>query len=581
MINTFKKLKSFSSLQTKITLMVLGVFIPILIFLIANNIYSSNLVKNQALVLNLNTITLYMKELDNKFTNIEMQLSRFSSLDSDFQTLEASSDLDNIHFSSQNISNALSEFILTNKGTDAAFIYASESNTLIDEVNSNDSFIQRESIRDYLYSYLNSGNANIGDWFPVEISGKNYFFRILKDDTTFVGTWISMGTLLDTFMSLELIRLDYVVFADANYKAVSPIPEDFSSNFTSNSIDNNIYTSKNNSRYIFIECPSINGQFELLAFISEKEILGGLIVFRILFFVLFIVILLLIGLIMILQNITILRPVENLVSAMQNVQAGHWDMMISETHSSSEFQLLNKTYNSMIREIKKLKINVYEEKLMKQKAELNFYQLQIRPHFLINALNIIYNLAQVGKFELIQSMSMYLIRHFQYTIKSNSSLVQIDEEIYYTKNYIAIQELRFPNSLETLFDIDNSLLHYYTPPLSIQTFVENSIKYAMTIEEPIKLTVSVKTYQQNSDKIIITIKDSGPGFSKKILESLNQNKKISSKKGEHIGIHNVIQRLWLLFENDSELIFSNIETGGAKIEMIIPKTIDGDKKQDD
>jgi two-component system sensor histidine kinase YesM len=465
--------------------------------------------------------------------------------------------------------------------TNAAFVFAPESNTLIDEVSSSDDYMQRQAIRIFLRNYVESANVNIEEWFAAEINQKNYFFRMLKNDSTYIGTWISMNKLLDPFLTPGLVRLDYVMFADTEGNSISHVPDYFTNSFDIEQNEENIYTSLKNERYIYINRPSESGPFSLLAFMSEREVLAGLLTFRILFVVLFLLIFIMIIVILVLQRITILRPVENLVSAMQNVQAGHWDIELEETNSSSEFRLLNKTYNSMIREIKQLKINIYEEKLMKQKAELNFFQLQIRPHFLINALNIIYNLAQIGKFALIQRMSRYLIRHFQYTIKSNASLVSIGDEIYYTKNYIAIQELRFPDSLESSFDIDDSLMKFSVPPLSIQTFVENSIKYAMSIEEPVKLSVSIKTYEPDISKLAITVKDSGPGFPEKILESLSKNEKIEGDNGEHIGIYNVVHRLQLLFDDGIKVIFSNDKSGGAEVEMIIPKTCIGEMKQND
>ena len=60
----------------------------------------------------------------------------------------------------------------------------------------------------------------------------------------------------------------------------------------------------------------------------------------------------------------------------------------------------------MVSEIQQLKIQAYEEKLHKEKAELRFLQLQLTPHFFINNLNVIYSLAQVQDYAAIGDMVM-------------------------------------------------------------------------------------------------------------------------------------------------------------------------------
>ncbi len=69
-------------------------------------------------------------------------------------------------------------------------------------------------------------------------------------------------------------------------------------------------------------------------------------------------------------------------------------------------------FNAMMSEVERLRINVYEEQLNKQKEELQRLQLQVNPHFFLNTLNIIYNLAKVKNYELILDMTMSLIRIF-------------------------------------------------------------------------------------------------------------------------------------------------------------------------
>ncbi len=563
-----KKRNFVDSLLAKLLLIVMSAFIPIMLFVIANNIYSTNLARQQANYMNSNTITLFMKELDSNLNNIERQISRLSVLDSEFRILESTQDEVEQYHASQTISGALSELLLTSRSTDSVFIYASESGRLISRSDSGDPYPQLESVRRYLRNYLESETVNIGEWFPVGVDEGNYFFRILKIDSTYIGAWVSMDTILEPFMSPDLVRLDHILFADMQGRAVSQVPEKFSEDFPTSHDGENLYIAADGQRYIYIEGPSSNGQFSLVALISEKEILSGLLTFRILLIVIVLMVVMLFAAIVIMGKVIILDPVNHLAKAMQNVQSGDWEIQLDEQSSTREFRLLNQTYNSMIREIEQLKINVYEEQLMKQKAELQFFQLQIRPHFLVNSLNIIFNLAQIGDFNLIKKLSHYLIRYFQYSIKNDSALVDIKDELDYVQTYLSIQKLRFSGLLRVSYEIDNDLLHYAVPPLSIQTFVENTIIYAMSSEQPVDLTIRIKTNPEQDDSVIIVINDSGPGFPKPILDLFSSP---NDEAGDHIGISNVKHRLALLFGGNAILTLENLPGGGASVRMTLPK----------
>ena len=75
---------------------------------------------------------------------------------------------------------------------------------------------------------------------------------------------------------------------------------------------------------------------------------------------------------------------------------------------------MNSTFNNMLEEIDKLKSDVYEEKISRQKAELKHLQGQVNPHFYLNSLNIIYTLARTGELELLEEMCTCLIDYFRY-----------------------------------------------------------------------------------------------------------------------------------------------------------------------
>jgi two-component system sensor histidine kinase YesM len=128
---------------------------------------------------------------------------------------------------------------------------------------------------------------------------------------------------------------------------------------------------------------------------------------------------------------------------MGKVKGGNWSVRVETDKDAEEFRILGRSFNTMMTEIQTLRVNVFEEQLNKQREELQRLQMQVNPHFFLNSLNIIYNLAKVKNYSLIMEMSLSLIRYFRFLFRSNISLVKLKEELDHTRNYLGIQSMRF------------------------------------------------------------------------------------------------------------------------------------------
>jgi len=244
---------------------------------------------------------------------------------------------------------------------------------------------------------------------------------------------------------------------------------------------------------------------------------------------------------------------------------------MKEYKTSDEFMLLNNSFNSMLSQIEQLKIEVYEEQIEKQKEELQRLQLQMNPHFFMNALNIIFSLAKIRDYNLISEMSLCLIRYFQFIFRDNLTFVKLKDEIEHTKNYLRIQELRYPEKFTFTICAPNSLSDTLVPPLFIQIFAENSIKHAVTLDESVHLSINIDCIEcENVSYLKVMIEDTGKGFPVHILEKLKSNQGIENAKGEHIGISNITRRLRLLYQDHASIEFKNNKPNGAVVEMMLP-----------
>ncbi len=265
------------------------------------------------------------------------------------------------------------------------------------------------------------------------------------------------------------------------------------------------------------------------------------------------------------------KPIDRLISAMWNVSRGRYGKTIDE-YSSREFNLLYHSFNSMVFELNYLKVDYYEEKLKLQEAELNYFQSQIKPHFFLNSLNIIYNLSTLKEFENIEKMSLYLGNYFQFTINNEKRLVTLSEEITHIKNYLDIQCMRIADQITYNIVVEDNIKQALIPPLTIQPFVENSIIHGMKEmnDNLDKFNIDIIGSKKNGEFIEIEIIDNGQGFSIEKLRCFQQKK--FGKGGEHIGIWNVYKRLNLNFKKKADIKFYNLDDGGAVVRLIIPYT---------
>ena len=125
---------------------------------------------------------------------------------------------------------------------------------------------------------------------------------------------------------------------------------------------------------------------------------------------------------------SIASPVRKLLRGMQKIQSGDLTVRL-EPSRLLEFNSINDAFNDMAHQIEHLKSSIYEEQIRVQQAEMKELQAQIYPHFFANCLNLIYSLAQVNNIKLVQQLTMHLVRHLRFMLRTNRTLVTLSEEL--------------------------------------------------------------------------------------------------------------------------------------------------------
>jgi len=277
--------------------------------------------------------------------------------------------------------------------------------------------------------------------------------------------------------------------------------------------------------------------------------------------------LLILSVLVLLLNFIVRRPLNHLEKHIKQIKNGDWNHPVSPIQCSNEFMAVNQAFNTLMNQIENLKINVYEEQLTAEKNRLQGLQYQMRPHFMINTLNIIYNFIQNGNLTEAQQLIRFSTDYLRYMIMVDSDFVPLNQEISHLKNYLGIQAFRYENTIEYQIDADPFIEDSNIPPFLIQNIVENSIKYYNKHNEILKIRILVKYEESEYESFMhFTIRDNGEGYPAEILEQIKN--RVWALNSKHIGLKNCMERLKLIYNESAEWHFYN--DNGAVSEFILP-----------
>jgi len=111
-------------------------------------------------------------------------------------------------------------------------------------------------------------------------------------------------------------------------------------------------------------------------------------------------------------------------------------------------------------------------------ARLAELQSRIRPHFLFNALNTALALVQVDP-QRAEAVLEDLAQLFRAALAEAGSAVSLDDEIDLAQRYLAIEQLRFGERLQLVWDLDPAAAGASLPPLVLQPLVENAVRHGI------------------------------------------------------------------------------------------------------
>ena len=265
-------------------------------------------------------------------------------------------------------------------------------------------------------------------------------------------------------------------------------------------------------------------------------------------------------------------PLKELVIANEELSDGDLDYRLDvEEAGSSEFEELYGSFNEMSEKIGNLTIESYDLKIKREQNRLKMLRAQMQPHTFLNGITTISNMTYNKAPEEIRKYISDFAGFTRYMLHTATDWTTVEEELKHIDNYVGMQKLRFPNSIELSFDVPEEVQARKIPYLILFSLVENSFKHAMTLVNTMFVKISGEVYEEPGFKgIRLVEEDNGSGFSEEALARIKNPETDEMFTKEHLGLTNVRYSLKLIFNRDDLLRLSNKEDGGARVELLIP-----------
>ena len=239
--------------------------------------------------------------------------------------------------------------------------------------------------------------------------------------------------------------------------------------------------------------------------------------------------------------------------------------------NNDEIKYINQNIVKIMNENKIIEEQLYESMSALKHAQHIALQAQINPHFLLNTLNlaslIIMNIVRK---ENDAEKVLLLLSNLLYTaLDTNKYIVTVEDEINYVRKFIEIEELRYKNKFEIIYDIAEETKNMKCIKMILQPIVENAFEYGIKPLKKKKGSILIKVYSEN-ESLYFSVKDNGIGMEESKLTELNTRMKSNKiAENKHIGLSNVNQRIKLLYgENYGCSIKSN--TDGTTVTLKLP-----------
>lgn len=211
----------------------------------------------------------------------------------------------------------------------------------------------------------------------------------------------------------------------------------------------------------------------------------------------------------------------------------------------------------------------HKKDILETEQRLN--RARMNPHFFFNALTALQKFAMTGADGTVVASNLSRFSHImRETLESTyKEYVTIEQEMEFLREYLQVQQLRFPNafnfSITAHPELDSSSL--LIPSMIVQPFVENTIEHGfggINYQGEIKINFS-----EIANEVLIEITDNGKGLNSHIRENQEHISRASQIVKDRIYLLNIKLKSKARFSID------NVKEGsGVLVKISLPVLTD-------
>ncbi|MEW9701266.1 sensor histidine kinase [Paenibacillus sp. SI8] len=393
-----------NSLRFKFVTGFLIIIIPLVFFLLFNNLYAIDVVREQVSKTNSNLLTQHVKQIDQIFLETNTYLYDLWNNEADINQLnDLRFGTDDYLLTKRRVVNRFQTDINNYFLMDTIFLYHTQTQD-VTFVTKQDYYLQQRLIMEKVpeeTKLMSQKDMDTPIWQLIQFENRTFLMKFTPlTNNLIAGAIVNTDSLVASLRFLDMGTGGAVILTKSGEVASETTLRASMVNAAAQEAPklNNAYRivsdPTDNHKYLIISVPSEIANIKYIVMIPEGNMLKHLPFFQLaIYFIPLGGILILLYYLYFLRSV-LLKPMNTLILGMKRIMRGDLNIRLNENHSS-EFSFLMSTFNNMVTEISRLKIDVYEEKLRSQEAEFGLLQLQIRPHFYLNSLSIIYSLAAI------------------------------------------------------------------------------------------------------------------------------------------------------------------------------------------